>query len=73
MTKPNLNFSLSVKDVDTIERALNSELVSLTFKSIEKNHKDEDLKVKIREITETLGKLHKQKNWYRPKNNYIGG
>lgn len=73
MTKPNFNFSLSVKDVDTIERALNSELVSLTFKSIEKNHKDEAIKTKIREITETLGKLHKQKNWYRPKDNYIGG
>jgi hypothetical protein len=73
MTKPNFNFSLSVKDVDTIERALNSELVSLTFESIEKEHKDEDLKVKIRELTELLGKLHKQKNWYRPKNNYIGG
>jgi hypothetical protein len=73
MTKPNFNFSLSVKDVDTIERALNSELVNLTFESIEKEHKDEDLKVKIRELTEVLGKLHKQKNWYRPKNNYIGG
>lgn len=73
MTKPNFNFSLNVKDVDTIERALNSELVNLTFESIEKEHKDEDLKVKIRELTEVLGKLHKQKNWYRPKNNYIGG
>lgn len=26
-----------------------------------------------KEVQELLGKIHNQKNWYRPKENYVGG
>ena len=26
-----------------------------------------------REVQDLLGKIHNQKNWYRPKDNYVGG
>ena len=59
--KPNKNFELSVNDVDIIERALYSMINNSTD-----NEK--------REIHDLLGRIHNQKNWYRPKTEpYISG
>ena len=59
--KPNTQFKLTVEDIDTIEKALRDYM---------RNVKDSDK----REIQKVLGKLHNQKNWYRPKTNtYVGG
>ena len=59
--KPNTQFKLTVEDIDTIEKALRDYM---------RNVKDSDQ----REIQKVLGKLHNQKNWYRPKTNtYVGG
>ena len=59
--KPNTQFKLTVEDIDTIEKAL---------RDYTRNVKDSDQ----REIQKVLGKLHNQKNWYRPKTNtYVGG
>lgn len=59
--KPNTQFKLTVEDIDTIEKALRDYM---------RNAKDSDQ----REIQKVLGKLHNQKNWYRPKTNtYVGG
>lgn len=59
--KPNTQFKLTVEDIDTIEKALREYM---------RNVKDSDQ----REIQKVLGKLHNQKNWYRPKTNtYVGG
>ena len=59
--KPNTQFNLSVKDVEQIERALH--LLQKSFDS------DADKK----EIVDLLAKLYHQKNWYRPKENYVSG
>lgn len=59
--KPNTQFKLSVEDIDIIEKALRDYM---------RNVKDTDQQ----EIQKVLGKIHNQKNWYRPKTNtYVGG
>lgn len=59
--KPNTKFELSVQDVEHIESALHLLQSSL----------DDDAKKK--EIIELKAKLFHQKNWYRPKENYVSG
>jgi hypothetical protein len=59
--KPNGNFNLTVKDVERIEHALLQLQSSLTD--------DKDKK----EIVDLLARLYHQKNWYRPKQNYVSG
>ena len=59
--KPNENFKLSVQDVEHIELALRLRLSIV------------DMEEK-REINELLGKLHNQKQFYRPsKETYVSG
>jgi len=59
--KPNTQFELSVSDLEQIEAALHTAMC------------DADLDTQ-RKIQKLLGKLHNQKNWYRPKNQiYVGG
>ena len=61
MTKPNKNFELTVQDVEYIEYALRSRMLVVS----------DDEK---REINKVLGKLHNQKNFYRPtKEIYVSG
>jgi len=59
--KPNTKFELSVQDVEHIENALHLLQSSM----------DDDTKKK--EIVELRAKLYHQKNWYRPKENYVSG
>jgi len=56
--KPNTQFTLTVKDIDTIERAL----FLLQTQTDSK-----------KEIVDLLAKLFHQKNWYRPKKDYVSG
>ena len=58
--KPNRRFELSVKDIQIIEIALRTQL------------SDAGPKEKT-EINRVLGKIHEQKNWYRPKGIYVSG
>jgi hypothetical protein len=61
MTKPNKNFDLSVQDVEHIEYALRQRLMIVGEQE-------------QREINALLGKLHNQKNFYRPtKEIYVSG
>jgi len=61
MAKPNHKFELNVNDLDIIEQSLRQYA----------HNKDTSIKYKINEL---LGKLHNQKNWFRPKNKtYISG
>jgi len=71
MTKPNTQFKLSVKDLDIIETALYNKM-SRRSQSLTKVY-DEVNKKELEEIRDLLGRLHNQKQWYRPKNNYVGG
>jgi len=59
--KPNKTFELSVDDLELIERSLTAFMTTAEYP-------DQRL------IAQVLGKLHNQKNWYRPKNGvYVGG
>jgi len=58
--KPNTKFKLEVADLELIESALHHRLSNV----------DDDCKKTINEL---LGKLHNQKNWYRPKKGYVSG
>ena len=60
MAKPNENFKLNVRDIELIESAL----------FLLQSNADEKDK---REIQELRAKLHHQKIWYRPKNDYVSG
>lgn len=84
MVKPNSNFELSVKDVETIENCLNREINRLSQQKlthIESTIVPEDqldsvknIDANIKHIHRLLGKLHNQKNWYRPsKKVYVSG
>lgn len=59
--KPNTRFDLDVADLMLIESALHT--------LIEGAPKEE-----VEEIRNLLGRLHNQKNWYRPKKGvYVSG
>lgn len=60
MAKPNENFKLNVRDIELIESAL----------FLLQTNADEKDK---REIQNLRAKLHHQKNWYRPKKDYVSG
>ena len=83
MSKPNTQFELSVEDIDIIELALQRQMRVLTERrltSIQSTIKPEweldsvrEIDREVKEIYSLLGRLHNQKNWYRPKENYVGG
>ena len=58
--KPNENFKLNVRDIELIEQAL----------FLAQANADEAGK---REIQNLRAKLHHQKVWYRPQNDYVSG
>ena len=69
MAKYNKTFELSIDDIDRIEDALRASKLILSQKPA-----SDDADVEAREIHELLGRLHNQKNFYRPnKGTYIGG
>jgi hypothetical protein len=71
--KPNHKFELSVKDMKIIETALQNKL-SRRAERLMNGEDAEILQTEAREIRELLGRLHNQKNWYRPsKGIYVSG
>ena len=66
--KPNTTFELTVKDIRIIEDALRTKMSDTYGRDPEILHTEK------KQINELLGKIHNQKNWYRPKNEtYVGG
>lgn len=65
--KPNTKFELDVNDIRLIEDALRSRLTlnQLGDPEIAQHERSK--------INKLLGKIHNQKNWYRPKGTYVGG
>jgi len=59
--KPNTKFSLDVKDIALIEKAL---------QELQSNLSNNDDK---RSVVALLAKIYHQKVWYRPKENYVSG
>jgi len=61
---PNENFKLNIEDVDLIEAALHRHMNYLQL------HGNPERAMYIYQL---LGRIHNQKNWYRPEKNYVSG
>lgn len=74
MTKPNKKFELTIEDIEIIETALNAKIDRRTRRAIVDEEADrEELLEEANRIRDLLGRLHNQKNWYRPEKGYISG
>ena len=81
MAKPNTTFNLNVKDLKLIEDALHSVIAKrsndlITASDAHTSHVDRaSAEAEMSEMRNLLGRLHNQKNWFRPKtgHSYIGG
>ena len=85
MSKPNTEFNLGLRDIDLIEDAINlviarrSSAMSALAEDTLENTTDmsayREIRHEVAELRELLGRLHNQKNWYRPqtKNIYVSG
>jgi hypothetical protein len=85
MSKPNTVFNLGLRDIDLIEDAINSViarrsstmnmLVESTIKNTSEMPVYQEIRQEVSELRDLLGRLHNQKNWYRPTNEavYVSG
>ena len=71
--KPNTSFKLTVRDIEIIEQALRAKAGRRGL-AIAQGETSEKLRDEMHEIQELLGRIHQQKNFYRPKDkNYVSG
>lgn len=74
MARPNTKFELSVDDMELIEAALRSRKKSLSDRLIEMKQADSALTDDLKGIHDLLGRLHNQKEFYRPRQGaYVSG
>jgi hypothetical protein len=85
MSKPNTEFNLGLRDIDLIEDAINlviarrSSAMSALAEDTVENTTDmsayREIRHEVAELRELLGRLHNQKNWYRPQTDsvYVSG
>ena len=81
MSKPNTTFNLDVKDLELIEDALHSVIAKrsndlTTASDVQNSTVDRaSAEAEMSKMRDLLGRLHNQKNWFRPKtgHSYIGG
>ena len=85
MSKPNTEFNLGLRDIDLIEDAINSVIarrssaMSALAEDTVENMTDmaayREIRHEVAELRELLGRLHNQKNWYRPQTGsvYVSG
>jgi hypothetical protein len=81
MAKYNKTFELSVEDMDLIEaalrdtkRGLSTDLIDKADDPLRPCEDTRGLDASMKRINDLLGRLHNQKNFYRPKTGaYIGG
>jgi len=70
--KPNNKFDLSVRDIEVIESALRAKAGRRGLAIVQGEASDES-RAEMHEIQELLGRIHNQKNWYRPSDKWVGG
>ena len=70
--KPNKNFELSVRDIEVIESALRAKAGRRGL-AIAQGSVSVQLHEEMTEIQQLLGRIHDQKQWYRPKDFVPGG
>ena len=71
--KPNTQFTLSIRDIEIIERALSAKAGRRGMRLM-RGEDNKQLHEEMREIQNLLGRLHEQKVWYRDnKKVYVSG
>lgn len=70
--KPNKKFELTVRDIEVIESALRAKAGRRGL-AIAEGDTSTQLHAEMIEITELLGRIHNQKNWYKPKDGRFQG
>ena len=70
--KPNNSFELSMRDIEVIESALRAKAGRRGL-AIAEGDVSTQLHAEMIEITELLGRIHNQKNWYKPKDGRFQG
>ncbi len=70
--KPNKHFDLSIRDIEVIESALRAK-AGRRGMAIAEGDTSTQLHAEMIEITELLGRIHNQKNWYRAKDGSFQG
>ena len=73
MVKANNNFKLTIRDIEIIEQALRAKAGRRGL-AIAQGETSPQLRQEMHEIQELLGRIHQQKNFYRPNDkNYVSG
>jgi hypothetical protein len=70
--KPNNNFELTVRDIEVIESALRAKAGRRGL-AIAQGEVSEQSRAEMHEIQGLLGRIHNQKNWYKPKDDRFQG
>ncbi|MDC1446580.1 hypothetical protein N8344_01250 [bacterium] len=70
--KPNKKFELDIRDIEIIEEALRAKAGRRGL-AVAMGETSTHVKEEMHEIQNLLGKIHNQKNWYRPKNKFVSG
>ena len=70
--KPNKEFELTIRDIEVIESALRAKAGRRGL-AIAEGDTSTQLHAEMIEITELLGRIHNQKNWYRAKDGSFQG
>ncbi len=70
--KPNKKFELNIRDIEIIEDALRAKAGRRGL-AVAMGETSENVKQEMHEIQELLGRIHNQKNWYRPKDKFVSG
>lgn len=76
MSSYNKEFQLNLEELEAIEHSMLYRLKRLTTRrlTVKKASSKEKIDVEVKHIQELLGKIHNQKEWWRPKNKvYISG
>ena len=70
--KPNKQFELTIRDIEVIESALRAKAGRRGL-AIAMGDVSTQLHAEMTEIQQLLGRIHNQKNWYKPKDNRFQG
>ena len=70
--KPNDKFELSIRDIEVIESALRAKAGRRGL-AIAQGNASTQLHEEMRELQQLLGKIHNQKNWYKPNDGRFQG
>ena len=76
MSSYNTEFQLNIEELKTIEDSMLYRLKRLTTRrlTVKKDSSKEKIDIDVKHIQQLMGKIHNQKEWWRPKNKvYISG